>query len=214
MLGEPLSSLCFSARGAEGDRALAVADAGGKLGSGKNSSRHRRMEGLFDFRARIREETVEIVFPDGRRFDSRDDALDPALSLVLGQPVTLTGVGPVQHMDDSPVHILTTASLAWLKSRLPDAFIDERRFRPNIVLEVDGEALVEQGWLGRTLIVGEAQFRVKYPTERCVMTTMAQPGLPTDARVLRALAQEADACFGVYAEVVQPGLVRLGDPAS
>jgi uncharacterized protein len=48
-------------------------------------------------------------------------------------------------------------------------------------------------------------------TERCVMVGFAQPGVAADPRVLRELAARADACFGVYADVVTPGTVSLGD---
>jgi len=44
------------------------------------------------------------------------------------------------------------------------------------------------------------------------MTTLAQGDLPEDAKVLRCLAQDAQAQFGVYAEVVKPGRVAAGDP--
>ena len=197
MLGESLPAVFIGKRGVEGDRAFVAGSA-------------KRIEALFTFSARTVGERVEVSFPDGRRFDVRDEALDAALSEALGAKVNLEGGGPVQHVDDSPVHILTTASLEWLQRRLPDAKIDERRFRPNIVLDGEGE----QAWLGRILSIGGAKLRVTYPTERCVMTTLAQADLPADPRVLRALAQERDACFGVYAQVVQPGHVRVGDPAS
>jgi uncharacterized protein len=201
MLGEAVDSVCIGQRGVEGDRAFAAGSA-------------KRMAALFGFAARTAGGRVEIVFPDGRCFDARDEALDAAMSEVLGVPVALQGAGPVQHVDDSPVHLLTTSSIAWLRVRLPDAKIDERRFRPNVVLEAPGTGPIEQGWIGRTLALGDARLRITHPTERCVMTTLAQADLPADPRVLKRLGQDAGACFGVYAEVVQPGRVAVGDPAS
>ena len=49
------------------------------------------------------------------------------------------------------------------------------------------------------------------PTERCAMTVYAQSDLPYDERVLKRIAQEADLCFGVYAEVLAPGRIGRGD---
>jgi len=46
------------------------------------------------------------------------------------------------------------------------------------------------------------------------MTTLAQSDLPEDLRVLREIAQQQDALFGVYADVVVPGEVRVGDPVT
>jgi uncharacterized protein YcbX len=54
-------------------------------------------------------------------------------------------------------------------------------------------------------------LRVTAPTERCRMTTLAQGDLPEDAKVLRRLAEDAEAQFGVYAEVVKPGRIAAGD---
>jgi uncharacterized protein YcbX len=67
----------------------------------------------------------------------------------------------------------------------------------------------------------EAVIHVVGPTPRCVMTTLAQPGLPRDPGVLKTIAiigrKEIGplgqfACAGSYAEVVTPGVVRRGDP--
>ena len=42
--------------------------------------------------------------------------------------------------------------------------------------------------------------------------TLSQSELPEDAGILREIAQRLDAQFGVYAEVLAPGEVRVGDP--
>ena len=43
------------------------------------------------------------------------------------------------------------------------------------------------------------------------MTTLPQRDLPADPAVLRAIAQDADSQFGVYAEVLAAGRVAVGD---
>ena len=67
----------------------------------------------------------------------------------------------------------------------------------------------------------QAVVHVVVPTPRCVMTTLAQPGLPKDAAVLKTIARFGlkglgalgqFACAGWYADVVTPGVVRRGDP--
>jgi uncharacterized protein YcbX len=50
LLGERLSTVEVDQRGLVGDRLWAVRDADGKLGSGKNTRRFRRMPGLFMLR--------------------------------------------------------------------------------------------------------------------------------------------------------------------
>jgi uncharacterized protein YcbX len=212
MLGEPCGRIELGARGVLGDRAFAVRAADGKLGSGKSTHRFRRIDGLFEFRALS---GPVIVFPDGRRMAVPNPATDEALSGALGIPVTLARDEGVPHFDSGPVHIVTTASLRWLQAMLADSRIDERRFRPNIVVDLPGEAPVEQDWPGKTIRIGDAVvLRISEPTERCAMTTLAQSDLPADPRVLKCLARDADLRFGVYAEVLSAGSVTCGDRVS
>ena len=43
------------------------------------------------------------------------------------------------------------------------------------------------------------------------MVTREQPGLASDKGVLRTIVREADQNLGVYADVVEPGEVVVGD---
>ena len=212
MRGEACREVWLGARGLEGDRLFAVQDAAGKLGSGKDTRRFRDIGGLLEFSARYDVDWPEIRFPDGRQMRGDDAQIHRALSEVLGVPVRLARETQTPHFDDGAVHLLSTAALAWLRSRLPQSRIDERRFRPNVVVEAAGAGQPEQSWIGKTLrIGGEVELRVGAPTERCRMTTLGQDDLPADPKVLRCIAQEADQQFGVYAEVVKPGRIAAGD---
>lgn len=211
MLGERCEQLALDARGVIGDRLYAVRDRDGKFGSGKSTRRFRRIGGLFGFTAMYDGDVPVIAFPDGGRMRGDDARVHAALSAALGQPVTLAREADVSHMDAGPVHLLTTASLAWLADRLPEVRIDERRFRPNILVGLAGAGLTEHHWLGRTLAIGGARLAVREPTERCAMVSFAQSDLPDDPAVLRVITQAADLDFGVYADVVVPGSVRVAD---
>jgi uncharacterized protein len=212
MLGEEREQLTLTRRGVDGDRFFAVRDARGKLGSGKTTRRFRQIDGLLAFRASYEDDRPAIVFPDGRRLGGRDPSIHASLSEALGMPVTLAREADVSHLDAGPVHLLTTAALAWLEARLGGAPIDPRRFRPNVLVRTPGDSQIEQGWLGRTLSVGpEVELRVTALTERCVMVGLPQTALPDDPRILRSIAHGADACFGVYAEVLRPGTIHRDD---
>jgi len=211
MLGEPCDEVELNTRGVRGDRQFAVRSADGKFGSGKNSRRFRHIEGLFSFRAQVAGDCPEITFPDGRRLRADDPAIDSTLSAVLGMPVTLARERDISHFDASPIHLVSTASLQWLQSRLPQSRVDERRFRPNITVSSDEREL---SWLGKTLCIGGVELRITAPTGRCVMTTSAQTDLPFDPKILRCIAQEAGEEFGVYAEVLQAGRISRGDPVT
>jgi len=202
MLGEACECFELDSRGVRGDRLFAIRDASGSLGSGKTTRRFRHIEGLFEFRALA---GPEVIFPDGRRMAGTDAGIHEALSRALGLPVTLAREEEVSHHDSAPVHLVTRASLRWLRA-------DERRFRPNIVVDLPGNEPVEQRWIGMTVAIGDtAVLRILEPTERCVMTTFAQADLPAEPGLLKRIARAADLQFGVYAEVVHPGTIACGD---
>lgn len=212
LLGEPRESLDLNARGVEGDRLFAIRNAEGKLASGKNTRRFFKLDGLLTLRAAYEGDVPLISFPDGKTLRGDQPEIHAALSTALGQPLTLERETNVSHLDAGPVHLLTTASLAWLRNNVPGALIDERRFRPNIVIETSGATPLENTWLGKTFAIGkQVVLRVSEPTERCVMTTFAQSELPFDERILKCIARQADLCFGVYAQVVAPGKIFRGD---
>lgn len=132
-------------------------------------------------------------------------------------------IAPGTFQDVAPVTILTTASLRAARRLHPTGDWDPRRFRSNLLLEVPGEEFVESAWAGRRLTIGDTVLEVMAPAPRCVMTTLAQEGLPVDRGVLRTVAahNRVDvgglglfACLGAYATVIDPGEVRTGDGCS
>ena len=212
MLGERCEWFAMNTRGVEGDRLFAIRNLDGKLASGKNTRRFFKLDGLFAFHAAYDGDVPLISFPDGLRICGDRSNIDASLSKALGQPLTLVREGRVQHMDAGAVHLLTTASLAWLRSAIPGVLVDERRFRPNLLIDAAGATQVEKNWLGRTVSIGkELVLRVHGATERCAMVVYPQSDLPHDERVLKCIVREADPNFGVYAEVITPGRVRCGD---
>ena len=70
---------------------------------------------------------------------------------------------------------------------------------------------IEQGWREGRLAVGEAELRFEEDTERCVMTTLPQGGLPLDPGILRAVSEANRRYAGINLTVAKPGRVRLGD---
>jgi uncharacterized protein YcbX len=70
----------------------------------------------------------------------------------------------------------------------------------------------EAAWPGRQLTLGSAVVGVVAPTERCAVTTFDPETLARNTEVLAALARERDNLFGVYAQVMRPGWIMVGDP--
>jgi uncharacterized protein YcbX len=211
MLGEPCESFDVHTRGVAGDRLFAIRDSHCKFGSGKSTRRFRQIDGLFGFQAIYEGEVPVIRFPDGRIMRGDHPDIHTTLSNSLGQLVTLAREASISHLDAGQVHLLTTASLAWLRAMVPEANADARRFRPNLVIDMPGATQVERGWLGQMLCIGErVKLRVSAATERCGMVAFAQVDVPYDAKILRCLTQEAALHFGVYAEVLVPAKIKRG----
>jgi uncharacterized protein len=116
--------------------------------------------------------------------------------------------------DTGTVHILTTATLERLRELYPEGRFAVPRFRPNVVVKpTDGSnGFVENTWLGRTVSIGErVRLKIDMNCARCVMTTLAQRGLPKDPGILRTAAHHNQVNVGVYASVLQGGEIKSGD---
>jgi uncharacterized protein YcbX len=144
---------------------------------------------------------------------SESEALPDTSVFTTKQVLTLArfSTPPGTFVDLSPVHLLSTTSLASLSA--DGAGYDVRRFRPNILVAVDEPApdFPEAEWVGATVQIGSAAMRVTVPTIRCVVPTRPQPGLELDRALTRQLATRTDRFLGVYADVVDAGVLRVGD---
>jgi len=210
--GERLDELVVDGRGVLGDRAFAVRDANGKFGSGKTTRRFRLLRGLLDFAARTEDDGVVVEGRDGAVFRVGDPALDALLSERYGEPLAVLPEGAVPHFDVGPVHLVTTSSLGWVADGYGGTAGDSRRYRPNLVLSVPEPGLLEEGRSGAVVAIGPCVLRVSGPAERCVMVNNARDELAADPGVLRFLVERNGTNLGVYADVVETGTVRVGDP--
>jgi uncharacterized protein len=210
-----LTQAPVDARGILGDRLYAVRDTDGKLGSGKNTRRFRRMDGLLDFHATyLSDLTPEITLPDGRTVRGDEEHVHWAIAKGLDRPgVTLAKEDVISHFDEQPLHIVTSAGLTWLSDLVPHTDIDPRRVRPNLVIKVsETSGRPEDTWIGRQLHIGtHLVITVVGRAERCGMVNAAQEELPHSADILRAVTESADMFFGVHAQVRMPGRIRVGD---
>jgi hypothetical protein len=143
--------------------------------------------------------------------------LSQALSGYVGRHLRLVRAAQAGIGTDSlhPVSLVGDGSVAELARRLGQADLDRRRFR--MLLELRGvEAHAEDDWEGSLLQVGDAVVRLGGPVGRCANITYdPQTGI-RDFDALRAIREyrgtiDGEVCFGVYADVVEPGRVRVGD---
>ncbi|KJS58763.1 MOSC domain-containing protein [Streptomyces rubellomurinus] len=117
--------------------------------------------------------------------------------------------------DFAPLHLITSSTL--------DAVgVEAERYRPNLVIRTEGEGFVENAWVGRELAIGPTlRLRVLVPTPRCAVPTLRHGPLPRRPEALRTPAERnrlvplegmpALPCAGVYAQVLVPGRIEVGD---
>jgi uncharacterized protein YcbX len=184
-------------------------------------------------------EWLSLTFPDGRVVEGRADAVgepvvtnfwgreapgaevegpwSEAVSSFVGEPVRLVRTERAGDGNDShAASIVSTASLEELARRAGVEQVDGRRFR--MLVQVDGVGPHEEDrWMGRRVRVGDAVVEVVRPDPRCVVTEQDPETGIRDLdtrgviRTYRTAPNGRDANFGVYADVVEPGWIAVGD---
>ena len=210
---EPCTEVEVDARGVVGDRGFAIYDAAGKMASGKHSRRFRRMDPVFELESRLVDGTALLRLPDGATVVAGSPEADEQLSRVFGEAVVVRAEDATPHFDAGSVSVVGTATLAELGRHEGDGRpLDLRHLRANLVLTT-AEPYAEDAWVGRELTVGGVALRVVAPIERCRMVGVAQVGRPARPGMLRTVSEQHDLCAGVYADVLRPGRVAVGDVA-
>jgi uncharacterized protein len=120
--------------------------------------------------------------------------------------------------DAFPLLVLSRESVADLNERLAAkgvAPVDERRFRPNVVVEGTGRPFAEDDW--GDVRLGSAALRVVKPCARCVVTTIDPDSAEPSPRgePLRTMAEyrtrDGKTNFAQNALVRAAGRVAVGD---
>jgi uncharacterized protein YcbX len=124
--------------------------------------------------------------------------------------------------DFAPLHLLTTSALERIAKLSPRGTVELDRYRPNLVIRTAVPGFAENDWTGRELRVGSALvLRVMARTPRCAIPTLEHGDLPRDVAALRVPAAHnrvspldglgPQPCAGVYAQVLRPGRIQVGD---
>jgi uncharacterized protein len=132
------------------------------------------------------------------------------------------GAPPGTFVDFAPLHLLTTSTLDRIAELSPNRRADVQRYRPNVVIRTSAAGFTENDWAGREVRIGdELVLRVIALTPRCAVPTLAHGELPRDTEALRVLARHnrvvpmdgfgPEPCAGVYAQVLRPGRISVGD---
>jgi uncharacterized protein YcbX len=224
-------------RGVAGDRRFWLVDAERRLFNNKRCGPLVRVRPEWDEATAV----LALAFPDGTRVEGVVEVeAEPfevqlygyplasrrvvgpwaeALSEFAGEPQTLLRAdeGAPDRLHAGGASIVSRASLAEVAARGGETEpLDGRRFR--MLLELDGvEAHEEDEWLGRRVRAGDALLQVNGDVGRCAVTTHDPDTGVADFDTLKVLAAyrregvKEPLPLGVYASVVEPGRVRIGD---
>ena len=148
------------------------------------------------------------------------DGVEVPVRVEVGQ---LGGASPEgTFFDFAPLHLLTTSTLDRIAELSPRGTVELERYRPNMVIRTTVPGFAENDWQGRDLRIGsDLVVRVMARTPRCAIPTLEHGDLPRDVAALRVPAVHnrispledtgPQPCAGVYAQVLRPGGVRIGD---
>jgi uncharacterized protein YcbX len=224
--------------GARGDRLFYVIDERDRMVNGKQIGELCTV--LADYSAS--ERTLTLTFPGGgsvtgvvtpgrvlstRMYSRLDETRlvegpwSAALSDYIGQPLRLVHTDRgVDRGRRGGASLISRASIARLAQAAGEAALDARRFR--MLIEIDGvNAHAEDDWVGHTVRVGPALVAAHGHVGRCLITSRdpdtGEIDLPT-LDILREYRGHLDTTeplpFGIYGEVIEPGVVRVGDPVA
>ena len=192
MAGEPLQEAQLTANGIPGDRIVHVRGPEGV----RTSRRQHRLLGL---KGTLGSDGQPLV--NGLPWRSGE-----VLALVkeaAGEDAWLAAYDGPERFDVLPLLVATDGAVTAFGR-------DIRRLRPNIMVGgVNG--MDEVGWEGAELHIGDAVVRLDSLRGRCPMTTVDPDTLVRDPEVLRDIGRRFGGRLALNAEVVRPGVVRVGD---
>ncbi len=212
--GQALRTASVTVEGLRHDRQWAAYGDDGGIASGKRTRRFRPVIGLMGWGSRAEgdDDVPVLISPESVEYRVDDPAASEALTAAFGQRLKLLPESTIQHHDESPLHLLTTSSLAAVEG-LVGAAIDHRRFRANIIIDTGVEpGFLEDDWTGAELAVGsEVVLQVGPGMPRCVMVDQAQDGVTSDPKTLRSLGAHHGTELGLQARAGCIGTLRVGD---
>jgi hypothetical protein len=157
---------------------------------------------------------VTVTTPGGEKFPITSDELRETLEARSGKKLFLLYEYRGSY-DVAPISLISRQTISQI-AKESETEEDPLRFRPNLLIDLEsGEAFDELNWVGRILRVGDvARIAITEVDRRCTMITLDPASTKPSPAVLRCVTQQHKQCAGVYATVLIPGEVRIGDTVS
>jgi uncharacterized protein YcbX len=214
MRGESLAAATLSLQGVLADRRYAFVQTASRSSFPWLTARE--LPELLCYRTCAEEATpqefeVTVTAPGGEKFPIKSHALRQALEARSGRELFLLHDYRGTY-DVAPVSLISRQTIARIAEE-SETKEDPWRFRPNLLVDLEGgKAFDELNWVGRIVRLGDAaRIAITEVDQRCMMITLDPASAKPSPAVLRGVAQEHKQCAGVYATVLTPGEVRVGD---
>ncbi len=218
MAGIATDSAMLGWHGLEGDRRFAFRRIGDRSGFPWLTAS--RLPELLLYQPHTLDESkgeplpTHVRTPSGSTLELASAALNVEISNRHGSEVELM---QMKHgvFDEAAVSVIDLATIAGI-GRETGLNLDRRRFRANILLASEHtEPFLEDGWVGGKLVFGEgagrAAVHVSMRDLRCVMINLDPDTAEQNPRIMKTVVRLNDNYAGIYATVVQTGVIRIGD---
>jgi uncharacterized protein YcbX len=160
---------------------------------------------------------VEIITPEGKIVEWGDEELTQEIETQSGRKVSLITYPPTHvplgAIEEEHIQLVTDASVKRLEEMWGKSAIDYRRFRPNILIDLEEKIpFIEDTWFGKRMRIGkEVEIELIRHCERCMIITVHPENAERDRSLLKTVAKQRDNHFGVYASVIKTGRIHVGD---
>ena len=154
---------------------------------------------------------VEVTTPEGEVFDIVNQSFVKKLEERWKRPMILR-FSEAGQQDSRPISIFGLSTLRHLSAEI-GLSVDHRRFRANFYVEWnDQKPFFEEDLLNREIRIGEKlRLYITKKDKRCVIINLEPDTANSTPQVLKYVGKERQGYAGVYASVLEEGIVKPGD---
>lgn len=157
---------------------------------------------------------THIQTPTGQVLELRSENIEQDISQAHGSPVKLIQLNQ-GIFDEANISVISQATITSIEKETKMR-LETARFRPNILIEtLAGKPFEEDEWVGKTMWIGEGEsstaINIYMQDARCVMINIHPITGETTADILKTVVRMNANNAGVYATVIKPGVVSVGD---
>lgn len=214
MAGEILSETLLTESGIANDRLYAFRSSSAPTGMLHLSGRARRQ--MLGYAPKLNgNEEISVTVPSGETYPIDSTSLIKHFNDHIAQHSHFSLVrSQVPQTDVRPLSLISLQTVQQLSTEL-GVPLDYRRFRANIILDGVAGAFAEDMLVGKTVQIGsKASLRILERDPRCRLITYDPDSPITEEplfEIMRLLDKNHQGRAGVYATVLTPGVIHIGD---